>query len=83
MEQVQCSVTLISGRSHFQPAMLWRQAHTSQLTPVFSMFITLLCPLVWAKKRGLFMGEAGQFFEPEALFGLRMEIFNRERSCFF
>lgn len=29
------------------------------------------------------MGEAGQFFEPEALFGLRMEIFNRERSCFF
>ena len=29
------------------------------------------------------MGEAGQFFEPEDLFGLRMEIFNRERSCFF
>ena len=29
------------------------------------------------------MGEAGQFFEPEALFGLRMEIFNRERSSFF
>lgn len=46
-EQVQCSVTLIWGRSHLQLSMLWRHAQTSQVTPVFSIVITSLqtvCP---------------------------------------
>jgi hypothetical protein len=40
--QLHFSVTLICGRSHLLHPTLWRQAQTSQLTPVFSIFITSL-----------------------------------------
>ena len=46
--QVHCSVTLICGRSHLQPATLWQHAQTSQVTPMFSILITSLqtgCPV--------------------------------------
>ena len=42
--QVQRSVTLICGRSHLQLSTLWRHSQTSQVTPVFSICITSLCP---------------------------------------
>ena len=46
--KVHCSVTLICGRSHLQPATLWQHAQTSQVTPMFSILITSLqtgCPV--------------------------------------
>ena len=66
--RVHCSVTLIWGSSHLQPLTLWLHSQTSQVTPMFSIFITSL-PLAWPAGSGFILEISSSLF----CFALRPE----------